>query len=1780
MKKSYLLTCIGLVMSLLGFIPITHAQTYPYSCGFEDDAENAQWTFVNGDCTNQWFIGTGSKHEGEKGLYVSNDNGVTSGYNPSTTSTVYAYRTFEITQAGDYEISYDCFVEGEGPSFYPCDYVKAFIVTGDVELTADSENAYFVTLPAKYISLHSDSTLVEQTDWESRTTTASLAPGTYKLVFLWHNDDASGGGSATIDNINISPASSEPGSDSGSVNTYPYLCGFEDDAENAQWTFVNGDNTNQWCIGTAAKNTGDKGLYISNNGGASSGYNNFSGGTVYVYRTFEVTEAGVYTISFDCNVLGEKSIYGSYDYADVYLAPGEAQFNSNKDENLPMPPSEAISLTDGALIGGMYSWENRSYMQELAAGTYKLAFMFHNDGSGGEGSAAIDNVSISKMASEPNASVAQSLEFPLTSIGSSSIALLNIKNTGGGDLNITDITFSNSDFSLAEAITYPDVIAAMNGDKTYQIKFTPSNSGEITGTMTIHSNADDITVSLTGTGYTAIEITDDAPIFEDFNDLEDNEPNMGLGYWTLKDGYATGGSPTSWSICTTSAYVCDGKSLQANDARATSTALLISPKLTFAADRSAKISFYMRRAGGSTKENEGFKVYINTIADIYSYDSDGNIVINSDNTVTTLVDPILHAKRYAGSEVSVERMYPVEVNIPAEYAGTDFFVIVEAIQEYGNSNAIDNLKIELLPNTPRLENTTESLNLGFVKVGETASKEFTLANIGTNELEVSFATENENSPFSVSPETGTISFNEQKTFTVNFSNDEIGQFTDNLYIMTNGGNDTIPLAAETYPATSYYETFDNSTNLPAEWVIAADGNETTYSIKGDAGEDGSSVLTGAVDYWGSTSSLDTIYSPVVSGKVTFDFKKVYSASSIFEAYIVDATGNKSAIELGASTTNWTPIILEDVPEGSRIAFLMSNSYLDNFMAFTHQEITQGIQMIKSSLNRPTTWMTLYAGETKATDNTIQFTFKNIGTQAIEAGTYNFTTQMSNEDGTPVEGVSYKTYISNGDDVTLYEDNVIPGPALATGEEKTISGYLLIESEDELNKLKFGVKANNVENTHFSSIETGNNLTIKPNKGEASLSDVEFGMVNKATTIDYVIKNSSNNGDLTITGIIPTEGSGFSVNAELPMVIPSSKSDTIQITFDAAPGFHADSITVEHNGIGNTKIAVSGTMLTGTALLESFEGEAFPPLLWDIKQNEWIRSAGTKFHGEASAVITSATPDTLVTPLLHLAAGDSIAFTVKATSSTGYGTELLYSADGKNWTLLKSISIYASYWNNWESMAVYMPDDFVEGDYYIGFASKKTYLDLVYGPQVVYQDHRIDIKGFSGTSKGMVNYTQEFTIDVACLGTEGETADSYSIDLMNGDETIGSYQVEDMVLGDLKSYTCSWTPHTVGEAQIYALLTLNGTVTSTDTITVNVAEESLISSIMIGDLSTATSAPNYKHYLYESLYTPAELTGLQVGDVIETISIPYYVTNAAAKGYRVNIWFGNTEKTELTTSKMSEADIEGLSHIGADLRYEVGGSQVDPLYFEMRPETPITYEGGNLSLIVSVDSTYYCSGIFFFTMGVETRSMKYYSFDGNTTANYMDAWTSGTYSPSLRQNYMVVSLGLATEAPTVHGIVTRADSQEPIEGATVTMQSGEVIYSATTDASGAYSIAVLQPGKEYEMKVTKDQYTAVEGVTVSVEKGDDIEQNFALTIITGIDHTAEVATKIFTDRSGNIRIEAGRPIELVKVYSMSGSLCITESPATESAIINAANLKGVYIVEVQTAGSVKRAKVRL
>lgn len=112
-----------------------------------------------------------------------------------------------------------------------------------------------------------------------------------------------------------------------------------------------------------------------------------------------------------------------------------------------MIPESYVSFTEDLV--GQSGWETKTGFQNLDPGTYKLVFLWRNDDWGSSNVAAmIDNVKIEKLSNEPNVSFATSLEFPLTEVGGSATATLTVTNTGGGDLNISGITFSNPDFEL------------------------------------------------------------------------------------------------------------------------------------------------------------------------------------------------------------------------------------------------------------------------------------------------------------------------------------------------------------------------------------------------------------------------------------------------------------------------------------------------------------------------------------------------------------------------------------------------------------------------------------------------------------------------------------------------------------------------------------------------------------------------------------------------------------------------------------------------------------------------------------------------------------------------------------------------------------------------------------------------------------------------------------------------------------------------------------------------------------------------------------------------------------------------------------------------------------------------------------------------------------------------------------------------------------------------------------------------------------------------------------
>jgi len=146
-----------------------------------------------------------------------------------------------------------------------------------------------------------------------------------------------------------------PGSNQAQV-TLPYSQNFE--GNTSEWT-LGSDSPNKWVVGTAAKNGGLKGLYISNDNGTTNAYSVSPSSYSQTYASFQANLTGITNaeLKFDWKSMGENG----YDYGDVWINtggsdilisninPNEPQFgefwNSNSYTN------KTISLT--SYVGGV-----------------------------------------------------------------------------------------------------------------------------------------------------------------------------------------------------------------------------------------------------------------------------------------------------------------------------------------------------------------------------------------------------------------------------------------------------------------------------------------------------------------------------------------------------------------------------------------------------------------------------------------------------------------------------------------------------------------------------------------------------------------------------------------------------------------------------------------------------------------------------------------------------------------------------------------------------------------------------------------------------------------------------------------------------------------------------------------------------------------------------------------------------------------------------------------------------------------------------------------------------------------------------------------------------------------------------------------------------------------------------------------------------------------------------------------------------------------------------------
>ena len=184
------------------FRTLSSVPAMPYSCGFEDATENAEWTFVNTRNNARFVVGANSNNSvltGDSALYVADAAG-SYGYYESGSCNIYAYRTF-LFEPGDYQFSFDWKSNGESER----DFGRVFLAPTDVTISTESKFGPDKLDTTRYIRLHDTDKLSGSAAWNKATTVFTIQePVNYHLLVQWSNDVSSAIlPPLSIDNIQI-----------------------------------------------------------------------------------------------------------------------------------------------------------------------------------------------------------------------------------------------------------------------------------------------------------------------------------------------------------------------------------------------------------------------------------------------------------------------------------------------------------------------------------------------------------------------------------------------------------------------------------------------------------------------------------------------------------------------------------------------------------------------------------------------------------------------------------------------------------------------------------------------------------------------------------------------------------------------------------------------------------------------------------------------------------------------------------------------------------------------------------------------------------------------------------------------------------------------------------------------------------------------------------------------------------------------------------------------------------------------------------------------------------------------------------------------------------------------------------------------------------------------------------------------------------------------------------------------------------------------------------------
>lgn len=914
----------------------------------------------------------------------------------------------------------------------------------------------------------------------------------------------------------------------------------------------------------------------------------------------------------------------------------------------------------------------------------------------------------------------------------------------------------------------------------------------------------------------------------------------------------------------------------------------------------------------------------------------------------------------------------------------------------------------------------------------------------------------------------------------------------------------------------------------------------SYSYSSTDGRDGSGAIkvesqTIGDDWEDDTKAVnDLLVTPAITGKASIWVKKPssYSSSTIkFYAVTLEngkyKMGDQIEVEIPELSSDWVQINLPE-QNNQYIGIRAENLYIDDFAADKADiELQKSLLVSKVS----------YKGKDKVDCDAdgkfpvdFEVTITNNGDLDLAEG---------------IEGYSLSVKNYSKSNAVVYTYPLTGSLAVGQSTTVTISGYANYADypdrnrydvfEDLTNTSKYGAW---IEPVPYKPVLSMRNDDGKVENGSSSYA---WGMVNASTDKTFKISNDGA-APLNITKVVVPDG--FTTSLAAPLTIAAHETKDFAVTMKAEkPGIYSGEFKVSGEGVDDFSFNVSGTVLDPAKYYANFNDYQIPAGAY--AEDGWSVTKRDDESSDNPYLLTNGSQDKdnkFVTPLLKVTEGEKMSVDVARTNyytgGEGVYLNVYYSADRTNWTLARKITAdelsdtravdYTYYFSKLKSFVI---DNIPAGNYYIGFGAGYTSIDNIYGFEKVDVAHDLMLTASYMPKTAVVNNAYTATATLLNVNAKDEAADSYTASLYVDGEVVATVPAKAIASGEKAEFSFSYTPHKAGAAEAYIEFKNaadNYTVAS-EKVSVDVKEEQATGTVTVGNGNKTSNKTAIDWY-------DANSSGAHMDNIYKPEMLEKYGLKKGAKITSVS--YTGTSSNDKTVS-----DILLTAYVGAvdTATFEAGKNFESLQKVEVYTgKTTIDFVSGNTyTTTITLPEPIVWDGTSAIRVLTYVKADKYvnvkFNADDSDKNSYYGSGAPGEASSLSEQPTAVAEFGIQTEPSVIAGNITWKN--KAVAGATVTLTSGDVIYTGASDDKGAYSIDVIQNDKKYNLTVSAPGYIdytendvdlskslnknivlEVEPVAVTVGEGGNAM--FSATCAIDFSLTPEVEAYVVTDVKGN------------------------------------------------------------